>query len=237
MEKNIISEQLINKLAIKLGKAYLNSRDGKKLKNDLVSTFKDTKSSVKSMKQSGLDVDPSVKDSDVEKMMQDDKLDANEKEKLGVSDEKMQKKVQPKRDDIFFQKVLSEIGVNYKKSDEAMVFLKSLSAADGGGTKARFNPLNSTKSVPGSKSINSFGVQSYNSEQSGIKATAETLKSIGNGEIVKILRDSMSNSDDPDYVINRLAKTYKSFVRGSKIQSVIKNVLDGDFPTPPPINR
>lgn len=237
MKKNMLSEQIIQKLAMKLGKGFLGSRKGKQIQNDVISSFKDTKSPVKSMKQSGLDVDPSVKDSDVEKMVQDDKLDASEKEKLGISDEKIQKKVQPKRDDIFFQKVLSEIGVNYRKSDEAIVFLKSLSAADGGGTKAKFNPLNSTKSVPGSKSINSFGVQSYNSEQSGIKATAETLKSIGNGEIVKILKDSMSNSDDPDYVINRLAKSYKSFVKGSKIQSVVKSVLDGDFPTPPPINR
>ena len=41
---------------------------------------------------------------------------------------------------------------------------------------ARFNPLNTTQSEPGSSSINSVGVKAYTSWQEGLTATATTLK-------------------------------------------------------------
>lgn len=238
MENNIllteqIAGQLIKKLITKIGKEAALSPGSKNAISKLSKSSKKDGSDVETLKKSGLDVDSSVKDSDLEKMVQDDKLDYSEKEKLGVTP----KNKSSKKDDVFYQKVLSKLGIDYNKTDEAMVFLKALASADGGGTKAKYNPFNSTLKNSNSKSINSYNVQSYNSEQSGIAATADTLKSLGDGDIVRILKDSMSDSDDPDFVLKNLANRYTSYVKGSKIKGVVNKVLDGQFPSPPLINR
>jgi len=233
MKRKTISEDFVTSLVTKLASTLIKGPKGKEITKKLKDSAKDAKSGVQSLKKSGLDVDPSVKDSDLDKMVQDDKLDYSEKEKLGVTP----KNTSSKKDDIFYQKVLSKLGIDYKKTDEAMVFLKALASADGGGTRAKYNPFNSTLKNSNSKSINSYNVQSYNSEQSGIAATADTLKSLGDGDIVRILKDSMSASDDPDFVLKNLANRYTSYVKGSKIKGVVNKVLDGQFPSPPLINR
>jgi hypothetical protein len=233
MKRKTISEDFVTSLVTKLASTLIKSPKGKEITKKLKDSAKDAKSGVQSLKKSGLDVDPSVKDSDLDKMVQDDKLDYSEKEKLGVTP----KNKSSKKDDVFYQKVLSKLGIDYNKTDEAMVFLKALASADGGGTKAKYNPFNSTLKNSNSKSINSYNVQSYNSEQSGIAATADTLKSLGDGDIVRILKDSMSASDDPDFVLKNLANRYTSYVKGSKIKGVVNKVLDGQFPSPPLINR
>lgn len=51
--------------------------------------------------------------------------------------------------------------------------LVSWMQAEGGN--ARFNPLNTTKKMPGSTDYNWVGVQNYTSLQQGLEATAETL--------------------------------------------------------------
>lgn len=49
------------------------------------------------------------------------------------------------------------------------------------GTSAKFNPLATTKKMPGSSRFNQVGVQNYPSLQTGIKATQQTLAEHGFG--------------------------------------------------------
>lgn len=58
------------------------------------------------------------------------------------------------------------------------------------GTTAKFNPLATTKLMPGSTPFNTTGVQNYTSLESGVLATASTLKESGHGyePILKHLR-------------------------------------------------
>jgi len=53
-------------------------------------------------------------------------------------------------------------------------FLAAWAQAEGG--TARFNPLNTTEKVPGSKAYNSAGVQHYSDALQGIAATLLTLR-------------------------------------------------------------
>lgn len=49
-------------------------------------------------------------------------------------------------------------------------------AAEGGANGAKFNPLNTTRRMPGSTSFNWVGVQDYLTEKDGLVATRETLE-------------------------------------------------------------
>jgi hypothetical protein len=63
--------------------------------------------------------------------------------------------------------------------------VKALGAwAQAEGTKASFNPLATTQSMPGATSFNSVGVRNYASYADGIRATAQTLT---NGHYPNIL--------------------------------------------------
>jgi hypothetical protein len=63
--------------------------------------------------------------------------------------------------------------------------IKALSAwAQAEGTKATYNPLATTQSMPGATSFNSVGVRNYASYADGIRATAQTLT---NGHYPNIL--------------------------------------------------
>lgn len=58
-----------------------------------------------------------------------------------------------------------------------MVALIAWQAAEGGpeAPQAKFNPLNTTRRMPGSTDFNWVHVQNYTSESSGLEATARTL--------------------------------------------------------------
>jgi hypothetical protein len=63
--------------------------------------------------------------------------------------------------------------------------VKAMTAwAQAEGTKAGFNPLATTQSMPGASSFNSVGVKNYASYADGIAATAQTLT---NGHYANIL--------------------------------------------------
>lgn len=47
------------------------------------------------------------------------------------------------------------------------------------GTTAKWNPLATTKKMPGSTNFNSTGVQNYDSPQQGLEATIKTLREPG----------------------------------------------------------
>ncbi len=60
------------------------------------------------------------------------------------------------------------------------------------GSDAAFNPLATTRRMPGSSDFNSAGVQNYASAHDGVEATAATLHEVGHGyrRIVVALRSS-----------------------------------------------
>jgi CHAP domain len=55
---------------------------------------------------------------------------------------------------------------------------------------AKFNPLNTTQSMPGSTSINSVGVKAYRSWEQGFQATVKTLHNGHYGPILSALKSS-----------------------------------------------
>jgi hypothetical protein len=73
--------------------------------------------------------------------------------------------------------LLSRLG-NNDPDQPTQVALETWFRAEGGGfgNIAAFNPLNTTKRMPGSHAINSVGVQAYTSDEQGIQATAETIE-------------------------------------------------------------
>jgi len=66
--------------------------------------------------------------------------------------------------------------------------------AEGGAwnSPAKFNPLNTTRRMPGSYSINGAGVQAYTSWPEGLAATAQTLQAGAYGGILSALKAGTS---------------------------------------------
>lgn len=72
----------------------------------------------------------------------------------------------------FTKRLIRELGYPYTIHNRRA--FASWMQSEGG--KARFNPLNTTKLMPGSTSYNDVGVQNYASLDDGVKATADTLR-------------------------------------------------------------
>ena len=71
--------------------------------------------------------------------------------------------------------------------------IKALAAwAQAEGTKASYNPLATTQSMPGATSFNSVGVRNYVSYADGIQATAQTLTNGHYPNILAALRSGTS---------------------------------------------
>jgi hypothetical protein len=70
----------------------------------------------------------------------------------------------------------------------------SWAQAEGGAwnSPAKYNPLNTTKSMPGSHSINGAGVQAYTSWPEGLWATVATLQAGPYGGILSALKAGTS---------------------------------------------
>ncbi|HEX6476863.1 MAG TPA: hypothetical protein VF005_06280 [Acidimicrobiales bacterium] len=70
----------------------------------------------------------------------------------------------------------------------------SWAQAEGGAwnSPAKYNPLNTTRRMPGSYSINGAGVQSYTSWPEGLAATAQTLQAGAYGGILSALKAGSS---------------------------------------------
>jgi hypothetical protein len=68
--------------------------------------------------------------------------------------------------------------------------ITSWERAEGGhwANAARFNPLNTTQTMPGSRAMNSVGVQAYTSWGQGLTATVTTLRNGRYGSILGALR-------------------------------------------------
>ena len=72
----------------------------------------------------------------------------------------------------FFEGVLSQIGAPVTANNLGV--LNTWAHFEGGN--AAFNPLNTTKTAPGTTNYNSAGVKNYASMEDGIHATAVTLR-------------------------------------------------------------
>ena len=71
--------------------------------------------------------------------------------------------------------------------------VKAMTAwAQAEGTKAGYNPLATTQSMPGASSFNSVGVKNYASYADGIAATAQTLTNSHYANILAALRAGTS---------------------------------------------
>jgi hypothetical protein len=70
----------------------------------------------------------------------------------------------------------------------------SWAQAEGGAwnSPAAYNPLNTTKRMPGSHSINGAGVQAYTSWPEGLEATVQTFQAGPYGSILSALRAGTS---------------------------------------------
>ena len=85
----------------------------------------------------------------------------------------------------------------------AVEALIAWAACEGGGVKnsATFNPLNTTRRMPGSTSMNSCGVQAYTSLESGVIATVQTL----NLPPYFKIRIGLRGSTDPDAILTEVS--------------------------------
>lgn len=94
----------------------------------------------------------------------------------------------------FYQGVLKGIGA--KVTAEKIKFLEAWRRGE--GSKAKNNPFNTTKDIPGNADTkyNSVGVRNYPDLQTGLDATLATLKLSYYKEIVSLLRkDNVKASD------------------------------------------
>jgi hypothetical protein len=66
--------------------------------------------------------------------------------------------------------------------------------AEGGNwnSPAKYNPLNTTRRMPGSRSVNAVGVQAYTSWQQGLSATVQTLQTGAYSNILSALKSGTS---------------------------------------------
>lgn len=89
------------------------------------------------------------------------------------------------------RQLLARLGI--KATTANVTALKAWMAAEGGHwhNTAYYNPLNTTQSEPGARSMNSVGVKAYTSWDQGLNATVTTLK---NGHYGKILAALKSGS-------------------------------------------
>lgn len=95
-----------------------------------------------------------------------------------------------------------------------IAFLTAWAKAEGGhwGNSAAFNPLNTSRRMPGGESINSHGVKRYSSWAEGLQATAQTLRL---GHYRSVLAGLRSGADPQQLVRSVLASPWgtKAFPR------------------------
>lgn len=85
------------------------------------------------------------------------------------------------------ERLLAALGLPTTEAN--IVFIRKWEQAE--GSKARHNPLATTQKAPGATDFNSVGVKNYNTEQTGLIATVQTLK---NGRYDAVL-DALRKSD------------------------------------------
>jgi len=184
-----------------------------------------------SLKKIGLNV--KADDTDIEEYLKDDELSKSEREELGLEDDDFSEFVS--EDDFrFYTKILKGLGVPLSKSN--YFFLYGIAQTE--FTKAKFNPFATTMKMPNSEQFgnNTAGVQSYSTENEGIKATVDTMKL----KYYKGIVNAMKENDGSDFA-NELENTAEMWVIspwGTKtLMPTIHGYIEGNDPKPKPISR
>lgn len=143
----------------------------------------------------------------------------------GVSSEDLKKHIdvinlEGLADQNFYAKLLENLGAPV--SEENMKFLYAWRQAEGRGGK--FNPFNTTWTLPGSTSMNSHGVKNYQTLEDGMVATIKTLK---NGRYNCIV-DGLKN----DIGASEIAKceSLKTWGTGDLVAKVVSSYNAGSSP-------
>jgi hypothetical protein len=129
-------------------------------------------------------------------------------------------------DDEFYKKVLQCLGAEPTKGN--MSFMYAWRQSEGG--KATFNPLNTTKNMPGSTIYNNHNVKNYQSMEDGVRATCETLKLGYYSDIVDGLKNDVGL-----YYLSRM-EGLKKWGTGQLLAKVADGYLAGATPKPGPID-
>ena len=124
----------------------------------------------------------------------------------------------------FYKAILKELGVN--ETAEKIKFLMAWRQGEGG--KAKNNPFNTSKHIPGTvdSKYNSHGVRNYPNRKTGLDATVATLRLSHYKEIVDLLKKDTVTA----YELARTA-ALKKWGTGE----MVKKVLAGGRINPPPI--
>jgi hypothetical protein len=128
-------------------------------------------------------------------------------------------------DDEFYKKVLECVGAKPTKSN--MLFMYAWRQSE--GATAKFNPLNTTKKMPGATNFNSVGVKNYKSMEDGVKATCDTLKLRHYTDIIDGLKNDVGL-----YKLSRM-QSLKKWGTGGLLAKVVDGYLAGASPKPKPI--
>jgi murein DD-endopeptidase MepM/ murein hydrolase activator NlpD len=120
----------------------------------------------------------------------------------------------------FYKKLLENLGAPV--SEENLKFLYAWRQAEGKGGK--FNPFNTTWTLPGSTSMNSHGVKNYQSLEDGMVATIKTLR---NGRYNCIV-DGLKN----DIGASNIAKceSLETWGTGDLVAKVVSSYNSGSSP-------
>lgn len=123
----------------------------------------------------------------------------------------------------FYKAILKELGV--RETKEKIKFLMAWRQGEGG--KAKNNPFNTSKHIPGTKDskYNSHGVRNYPNRKIGLDATVATLRLGHYKEILALLKKD-------DVTAHQLAhtKALKKWGTGEMVKKVLRGRVN-----PPPI--
>ena len=149
------------------------------------------------------------------------------KDENSLDSKKLDDKVPSKMtsDDEFYKKVLQCLGAKPTKGN--MSFMYAWRQAE--GAKAKFNPFNTTKKMPGATKFNSVGVKNYETMEDGVKATCETLKLGYYTDILNGLKNDVGL-----YELSRM-ESLKKWGTGPLLAKVADGYLAGASPKPQPI--
>jgi hypothetical protein len=129
-------------------------------------------------------------------------------------------------DSSFYAKLLENLGAPV--SEENLKFLYAWRQAEGSG--GTFNPFNTTWDLPGSVSVNSHGVKSYETIEDGMVATLKTLRKTTYGCIVNGLKN--------DIGADKIAKceSLKTWGTGDLVAQVVRGYNSGSSPKIKPLS-
>jgi hypothetical protein len=131
-------------------------------------------------------------------------------------------KITNTNDEDFYKKLLQKLGA--KTTDENLKFLYAWRQSE--GKSGKYNPFNTTQSMPGSTNFNSVGVKNYASIDDGLNATIKTLN---NGRYNCIV-NGLKNSIGAKKITQDCSNELKTWGTGDLVAKVISGYDRGASP-------